>query len=471
MTVDLTLDHPHPTPTRRYAIRRAVTDADLAAARAVVLAVAERDLGYGYTPAWHWDLGRLRETYVDNDRQAMLVAVALPDRDGDGAVGDGEPDHAGTVVATTAVRIGGPVSPPHARWLAARYADRATVAQLLRVATLPAHRRHGLARRLVAAGQEFVRQDGGYRTICLHTNAKVPGAEAFWRSLPVVEVHDARRDPEDSDPRFETIHFELPLDADLIGDAVPAAGDAWARDWVRRWDHQQEGYVGRRDETYDLMFDVLQRLDARPGRLFDLACGPGSLSLRALRRFPDAEVTGLDLDPVLLRLARGVLPATVDLVERDLRRCDWHAGFAAGGFDAVASSTALHYLHAEHIDGVARGLARVLRPGGVFANHDTLYTDPADPRLAALAVQMTEERWRTATTRGDREDFATWWAALEAEPGLGELFAVRRRRFAGPPPGGRATLPQWLSALRVAGFAEVTTLAQDLDRRLIVAIR
>lgn len=225
MTVDRTLDRPRPTSTRRYAIRRAVTDADLAASRSVVLAVAEHDLGYGYTPAWHWDLDRMRETYVDNDRQAMFVAVALPHRDDDRGLDD-EPDLAGTVVATAAVRIGGPASPPHAPWLAARYADRAAVAQLLRVATLPAHRRHGLAHRLVAAGQEFVRHDGGYRTICLHTNAKVPGAEAFWRSLPVVEVHDARHDPEERDPRFETIHFELPLDADLTGGAAPVAGDA-----------------------------------------------------------------------------------------------------------------------------------------------------------------------------------------------------------------------------------------------------
>lgn len=186
----------------RYAIRRATTAGDLRAARDLVLEVAERDLGYGYTPSWHWDLDRMVETYVDNDRQAMFVAAGPSDQDA-----------AGAVVATAAVRIGGPQSPPHAGWLAARYADRARVAQLLRVATRPEHRRHGLARRLVAAGLDFARRDGGYRTIYLHTNARVPGAEAFWRSLPVVEVYDARGDASERDARFQTIHFELPLDA------------------------------------------------------------------------------------------------------------------------------------------------------------------------------------------------------------------------------------------------------------------
>ena len=35
-------------------IRRAESMADLAGARDVVLRVAERDLGYGYQPKWHW---------------------------------------------------------------------------------------------------------------------------------------------------------------------------------------------------------------------------------------------------------------------------------------------------------------------------------------------------------------------------------------------------------------------------------
>lgn len=186
----------------RYLIRRAMSARDLEAARGVVLTVAEQDLGYGYTPRWHWDLDRMLETYVDNDRQAMFVA-ALP---------AGEDGADGPVVATAAIRIGGPASPPHAAWLADRYADRARVAQLQRVATLPGHRRHGLARRLVAAAVDFTRRDGRYRTVYLHTNARVPGAEAFWRSMPVVEVHDARGDETEADPRFETIHFELPLD-------------------------------------------------------------------------------------------------------------------------------------------------------------------------------------------------------------------------------------------------------------------
>jgi ribosomal protein S18 acetylase RimI-like enzyme len=183
--------------TDGYSVHRAVTSADLAGARAAVLHAAEHDLGYGYQSQWHWDLDRMVETYVDNPRQAMFVAT----------------DGTGAVVGTAAIRVGGPNVPPHPEELGRRYADRQAVAQLLRVTTLPEHRRAGLARRLVAACQGFVRADGGYRVIYLHTNTWVPAAEPFWRSLPVIEVRDDRA--EERDPRFATVHFELPLDATI----------------------------------------------------------------------------------------------------------------------------------------------------------------------------------------------------------------------------------------------------------------
>jgi len=56
-----------------------------------------------------------------------------------------------------------------------------------------------------------------------------------------------------------------------------------AQAWLQRWDRQQEGYVPDREATFALMFDVLDRLGAAPGRLLDLACGPGSLADRASR--------------------------------------------------------------------------------------------------------------------------------------------------------------------------------------------
>ena len=182
------------------AIRRAEAS-DMASVRTLLLASLDQDFGYGYVPAWHWDVDRLVETYVDNARQAMFIA-AVP-------VGSGHD----MVVATAGVRIGGPTPSAVPDVVATRYTDRRSTAQLVRVVSHPGLRRTGIARRLVDAVVQFVRNDGGYRVICLHTNALVPGAVPFWRSTGFTEILDERTLPQDLalDSRLSTVHFELPL--------------------------------------------------------------------------------------------------------------------------------------------------------------------------------------------------------------------------------------------------------------------
>lgn len=248
---------------------------------------------------------------------------------------------------------------------------------------------------------------------------------------------------------------------------------AW-QEWLRRWDAQQTGYIPDREEAFALMLDVLSRLDAAPGRLLDLGCGPGSLADRALRRFPDAVVVGLDIDPVMLELGRRTLGDRVQWMEADLRSPDWAgqlaaAEFDAAEFDAVVSATALHWLDSEHVPHVAQGLADLLRPGGVFLDLDSLRTDSGAPRLAELTRALYREAG--PDTGGDFEDFYAWWEALATEQALAELFAERDRRFGARRHGTGTTVTEWEQALRGAGFAEVAPLTQVLDHRLLAAIR
>lgn len=241
--------------------------------------------------------------------------------------------------------------------------------------------------------------------------------------------------------------------------------------WLRRWDRQQAGYVPEREETFTLMLDIVERLGAVPGRLLDLGCGPGSLAGRVLARFPDTHVVGLDLDPVMLELGRRTLGDRVKWVDADLRTPEWPDELPGRSFDAVVSATALHWLDADQLPALATGIAAVLRPAGVFVNFDTLLPDPRDPRLAALIEDLDAAQTETRTSATGFEDFYTWWDALAAEPELRELFVERDRRFGPRRHGSGTTLPQWDDALRSAGFAEVTTLTQVMDRRLLVAIR
>ncbi|MFG6201632.1 GNAT family N-acetyltransferase [Nonomuraea sp. JJY05] len=82
-----------------------------------------------------------------------------------------------------------------------------STAQLFRAYVRPAHRRQGLARKLVKRACAHVASTPGYTRLYLHTDGRVEGAELFWRSV-AVPIHDDR----DGDPsRFRTVHFEVPL--------------------------------------------------------------------------------------------------------------------------------------------------------------------------------------------------------------------------------------------------------------------
>ena len=191
--------------TGRYLLRRA-TPADLAAVRALVLDVAARDLGYGHEPAWDRDLDRAAETHLAPGR-VLLVAVDRADGD--------------RVVACAGVRPGSPSSPAA---VVERYAGSRAVAQLVRVATDPAHRRRGLARRLVDGCRAFA-AEAGYDVLWLHTTTRTPAALPFWFSLGAVVVHDERERA--ADPRPATVHLELPLDGSPEPVPAPAPVDEY----------------------------------------------------------------------------------------------------------------------------------------------------------------------------------------------------------------------------------------------------
>ena len=243
-----------------------------------------------------------------------------------------------------------------------------------------------------------------------------------------------------------------------------------AAEWVRRWDVQQEGYVPEREAMFGLMFDVVDRLDAAPGRLLDLACGPGSLAGRALARYSSAQITGVDFDPVMLELARRTLGDAVSWVDADLSAPGW-TDRVGESYDAAVSATALHWLAADDLPAFACALASVLRPGGVFVDFDTLLADPEPPRLSAMTKELRVARTGLRTGSPGFEDFQAWWAAILEEQAIAETVGDRERRFAGRERSGGSTLGQWQAALHGAGFAEVGTVTQLLDRRMLVAVR
>ena len=81
-------------------------------------------------------------------------------------------------------------------------------------------------------------------------------------------------------------------------------------------------------------------------RLIDLGCGPGNISFRLARRWPEAVVVGVDGAGAMLQLAEAQLAEEAPLQGRVRfeRAClpDRHL---AGGYSAVVSNSLLHHLH------------------------------------------------------------------------------------------------------------------------------
>ncbi|KUJ64388.1 methyltransferase [Streptomyces albus subsp. albus] len=255
-----------------------------------------------------------------------------------------------------------------------------------------------------------------------------------------------------------------------------AAVPDW-QSWQRSWDRQQEWYLPDREERFRVMLDAVESVVGPRPRVLDLACGTGSISDRLLRRFPGATSVGVDLDPVLLTIARGHFAdqPRVEFHSADLRDPGWPGPLPAGPYDAVLTATALHWLDADALRALYRQLAGLVREGGVFVNADHM-PDPSTPRLNAAERAYRHARQQRARA-GGALDWADWWRSVARDPALAEVAAERFGIFGDPTSGDDhgadpAHPAVWhIEALRAAGFAEARTIWCSVTDAAVLALR
>lgn len=236
-----------------------------------------------------------------------------------------------------------------------------------------------------------------------------------------------------------------------------------ARTWLSRWDAQQERYVAGREARFTAIIDVLAHAMAGTAEplVVDLGCGPGSLAVRIAGRLPATQVVGVDLDPLLLGLARSAHGGVARFVEADLRITGWSRLLELERpVDAVVSSTALHYLPADQLGRVYAEVAAMTRFGGLFVNADNLF-DP-QPGIADLAAALRRSRV------GGDEDWDGWWHAVRTDPALAALATGRRHDHGGD---HRLSVAEHVSALRAAGYGQIGPVWQVGDDVILAALR
>jgi SAM-dependent methyltransferase len=97
--------------------------------------------------------------------------------------------------------------------------------------------------------------------------------------------------------------------------------------------------------------------------VLDFGCGTGTLLLMLKRVHPEARVSGLDVDPKVLAIARDKLSrAGVEVVLKEGRASA--PPFPEASFDRVLTSLVLHHLTTAEKRAALTGLRRLLRPGG-----------------------------------------------------------------------------------------------------------
>lgn len=166
------------------------------------------------------------------------------------------------------------------------------------------------------------------------------------------------------------------------------------------WDGQQAAYIADREARFRIMVEVLRLACGDAPLVVDLACGPGSLSTRALDALPQATVLAVDHDPLLLDIAtRALRPAHGDrftTLDADLADESWPelVADALGGRtpNAFISTTALHWLTPDALVRVYAGAAALLG-GGESCSTVTISASTAETRCCgAWRPRMTTKR-------------------------------------------------------------------------------
>ena len=193
---------------------------------------------------------------------------------------------------------------------------------------------------------------------------------------------------------------------------------------------------------------VRDLLAAVPGQAasaaVDLGCGPGNSTELLLRRFPGADVNGLDISPDMITAAQARLPQlrfqVADILSWD----------AVGPFDAILANAVLQWLP-DHA-GLLPRLAAKLAPGGSLAVQMPDNLDEPAHRLMREAAADGPWAAKLAGAAGMRTEMGSpgWYYGL-LRPGCSRVD-VWRTTYHHVLPGGTDAVVEWFKGSGLRPF-------------------
>ncbi|MCC6302840.1 MAG: class I SAM-dependent methyltransferase [Gammaproteobacteria bacterium] len=159
------------------------------------------------------------------------------------------------------------------------------------------------------------------------------------------------------------------------------------------------------------------------GRMLDLGCGPGDVTVRLAERFPLFTIDGVDGSEAMLgygaeRVRRHGLEDRVRLIRGHLPACP-----LPGGYDAIVSNSLLHHLSDPAI--LWDTVRRCARPGAAVFVMDLMR-----PEDEAAAQALTERHAAGAPAVLRRDFFHSLLAAYRPEEVRAQLAGAGLEDFA-----------------------------------------
>src|SRR5262249_7595043 len=140
---------------------------------------------------------------------------------------------------------------------------------------------------------------------------------------------------------------------------------------------------------------------ANPRRIVDIGCGPGNSTELLVRRWPNADVIGIDTSADMLRQARERLP------QQTFMAADVAHWVPPDGTDLLFGNAIFQWVP-DHLKQLQR-LLGALAPGGVLAvQGPDNFAEPAHVQMGEVAQQGS---WR------DRFPGLAWFSGAKPRPG------------------------------------------------------
>jgi len=224
----------------------------------------------------------------------------------------------------------------------------------------------------------------------------IANAAALESSEQVYKLFDEITNPEVAAnyPEYYLKPFHAYADGNLCWQAAFEAESATKSMALRVWPKEGLTWETAQERLRSSFLDCLQdhitaNNLAAPATILDVGCSVG-MSTRAIHeRFPQAEMTGMDLSPYMLAVAASRDSAAVCSPEEEARKAKrvWvhglgeRTGLPAASVDLYVLSFVVHELPQQAIRDVVAEAARILKPGGVLAVTDN---NPQSPVIQGL---------------------------------------------------------------------------------------